>query len=194
MKTLKKMNIALSVLALLFISSTASFAQQFKLNNQSSTLVVKGTSSLHDWEETAENQKGSLDITTTGGLTINNLKIEIEAESLKSGKSAMDKNSYKALKTNKYKYITFELLNTKSVQDLGNGTYKVAAEGNLTISGTTKKVGLDFELALKGNQATLKGSKNIKMTDFNVEPPTALFGTVTTGDALTIEFNTIMIN
>ncbi|OMP30188.1 YceI family protein [Mangrovimonas sp. DI 80] len=194
MKTLNKMNIALSVLALLFISSTASFAQQFKLNNQSSTLVVKGTSSLHDWEETAETQKGSLDIATTDGLTINSLKIEIEAESLKSGKSAMDKNTYKALNTGKYKYITFELLNTKSVQDLGNGKYKVAAEGNLTISGASNKVTLDFELTLKGNQATLKGSKDIKMTDFKVEPPTAMFGAVTTGDALTIEFNTIMIN
>jgi hypothetical protein len=34
-----------------------------------------------------------------------------------------------------------------------------------------------------------KGSKKIKMTDFNVEPPSFMFGSVKTGDEITVTFD-----
>ena len=36
---------------------------------------------------------------------------------------------------------------------------------------------------------TVTGIKKMKMTDYNVKPPTALFGTITTGDAISISYN-----
>ena len=34
------------------------------------------------------------------------------------------------------------------------------------------------------------GAQQVKMTDYGVDPPTALFGVLKTGDAITISFNT----
>jgi hypothetical protein len=39
------------------------------------------------------------------------------------------------------------------------------------------------------NNVTFTGKKTIKMTEFEVEPPTALLGTIKTGDEVTISFN-----
>ena len=178
---------------LFFLSSLSTIqSQEYKLNNQNSKLSVSGTSSLHDWEIVANTQNGIIKVTHASHLEINKLKIEIQAESLKSGKRGMDKNTYKALKTEKFKNITFVLTETNSIVDLGGENYKVKANGNLTVSGVTKNVTLDFNLNLKTNTITIKGEKTIKMTDYNIEPPKALLGTITTGDEITINFNTIL--
>lgn len=167
-------------------------AQQFKLDNSKSNLSVFGTSSLHDWEEVAEEQSGSIQLVTEGGLTIANLDVSVVAESLKSGKSGMDKNTYKALKTNKYKSITFNLVTSKKVIDLGNSMYQVTVSGKLSVAGTTKTTDLSFKMKVSGNTVTLEGEKTFNMTDYGIEPPTALFGTITTGDEITIKFKTIL--
>ena len=49
---------------------------------------------------------------------------------------------------------------------------------------------IDFNLDINSNTIHIVGEKSIKMTDFNVEPPTALFGSITTGDEITIKFKT----
>ena len=37
----------------------------------------------------------------------------------------------------------------------------------------------------------LEGKKALKMTDYNIEPPKALLGTITTGDDIEVHFNTV---
>jgi|26BtaG_2_1085354.scaffolds.fasta_scaffold00003_84 polyisoprenoid-binding protein YceI len=167
-------------------------AQEFTLNNEASQLIVYGTSNLHDWDVKAEKQSGKLVINQTDNLKISALKVVVIAESLKSGKGGMDKNTYKALNTDKYKTISFELKDVKSISESGNGTYNISSTGDLTIAGVTKRIGLDFILELKSNQAILKGKTSLKMTTYGVTPPKALLGTITTGDEITIEFNSIL--
>jgi len=176
----------------LMLFSNKTFSQEFNLNNQASQLIVSGTSSLHDWDITAEQQKGQLVLDFTNQLQIQKMKIEIVAESLKSGKGGMDKNTYKALNTKDFKNITFQLIETNDISSLGNDKYKVKSEGNLTIAGVTKKISLDFNLEVISNKIKLVGEKTFKMTQFGIDPPKALFGTITTGDEISIKFNTIL--
>ena len=63
--------------------------------------------------------------------------------------------------------------------------------GYLTISGTKKPVNITFDLKLKENSVILSGNTLIKMSNFNIDAPTAMFGTITTGDQLTIKYNTV---
>lgn len=164
-------------------------AQSFKLSNSDSSLSIFGTSSLHDWEEVAETYSGTISIDKNNESLIKSLEVTVQAESLKSGKGAMDKNTYKALKTDKYKNITFSLTEVKETTDKGNGNYAVKVNGNLTIAGTKKSISLPLDLKIDGNSLSIVGQKKMKMTDFNVDPPKALLGTITTGDEITVKFN-----
>jgi len=173
----------------LFVSQT--YAQELSLNNATSELTVFGTSNLHDWDVKAEKQHGNMTLDKSDQLQIKRLQVSVEAESLKSGKSGMDKNTYKALKTKKHKNISFDMKEVKSISKLNDNRYRVSVTGNLTIAGVTKNTGLDFILEVASSQVVLKGSKSFKMTEFEVDPPKALLGTVTTGDEVKIEFKTV---
>lgn len=184
--------VALSFLFAFMLATTNLYSQEYILNNQASQLIVSGTSSLHDWDIKAEQRKGNIVLNLSDKLQIQKLKFEVTSESLKSGKGSMDKNTYKALKTKDHKNITFNLVDVKEVSDLGNGNYKVKSNGNLTIAGVTKKISLDFNLQVSSGKITLKGEKELKMTDFNIDPPKALLGTITTGNDIKIKFNIIL--
>lgn len=185
-KLLKQIAGSLIVVVLL---TQISIAQTYQLNNNSSSLRIDGTSNLHDWDMKAGNQKGKITIEITDGKVtdIKDLQLAIVAESLKSGKSGMDKNAYKALKTNQHKEISFKLLNVKSINCSGS-TCKVSLRGNLYVAGTTKPIDMTFDMSVSNSNIVLSGNKKLKMSDFKVDPPTAMFGTITTGNEIDVVF------
>lgn len=175
---------------LIMVFSAPVMAQTFSLNNGASNLKVEGTSNLHDWEITAKEMQGNLKAQIENGqlVEINQLDFSVVAESLKSGKGGMDKNTYKALNTDKYKTINYELLKVNNLDCTSKTECKVTTTGYLTIAGTKKQVELVFDAKVTGDKVVLTGNKKIKMTDFKVDPPTAMFGTITTGDEVNVKF------
>ncbi len=181
-----------SSLLLVFITQLSS-AQTYKVSDAASNLVVEGTSNIHDWEVTAKDFSGTLkaEFTDNRLVEIESLDFEVIAESLKSGKSAMDKNTYKALVTDKYPKITYTLQKVNAIENMADNTYKIKTSGYLTITGTKKPVDLTFNATVNDYSISLAGNKTIKMSDYKIDPPTALFGTITTGDELQIKFKTV---
>ena len=160
---------------------------------QTVSLTIKGTSTLHDWE--MKSDKGRVDVV----LGLNNAKLigltglrfSVEAESLKSDKTMMDNNAYKALKTNSAKYISF-LATAATISQVNETSYQIRAFGKLTVAGTTKET--DIVADVKYNNAeksfVVTGTKKLKMTEYNVKPPSFMLGTVKTGDEISISFKT----
>jgi hypothetical protein len=167
------------------------FAQSYELNNDTSFLEVHGTSSLHDWHVDAQKQMGAAEISSLPEMNIDALSFSVVSESLKSGKSGMDKNTYKALKTDSYKTIDFELTKVEEIQKTGENLFKVSAQGKMTITGVTKTVPIVFTIKSQEGVLLVDGEKTMKMTDFGIDPPTALFGTIKTGDEIKVIFKAV---
>lgn len=187
--SIKAFRLVFLILISLFLQPDL-IAQNFSVDNQTSSLKILGTSSLHDWEITAEKQKGDIQISETENFILEGLKMSFDVEALKSGKSGMDKNTQKALNYSDYKTIEFNLKEVKSITKTTIG-YNVVAVGELSISGTKKSIDLEFSLFQENGIIKVTGEKHLKMTAFNIEPPRALLGTIKTGDDITIQFNTI---
>lgn len=182
-------------LALATVLSFTMFAQS-NYRVVSGKNMVKGTSSLHDWQCVVEKQSGSAVINTSGTLSIPSLTVTMDASSMKSVKAdgkyydaSMDKNMYKALNTAKYPNIVYTLTSISNVKTTGN-TSTFNATGNLTVAGKTNRVTFPVKAVVAGNNVTFTGTTKFKMTSFDIKPPTALLGTIKTGDDVTIVFNT----
>lgn len=175
---------------IVFVISAVAYSQDYKLDNDTSFMKIEGTSSLHDWHINVEKQAGNIVLEQSETVSLKGLNLTVESESLKSGKSRMDKNTYKALETDDYNKITFKLKKTTEIKSLGDNTYEVKGIGQLTIVGNTKDITMTLKIEIKDDMVLLSGKNEIKMTDFGVEPPTALLGTIKTGDAITITYKT----
>ena len=191
---MKRLTQNLTVIASLILGSLISInttSAQAKFQAQSVSLSVKGTSSIHDWEEKAEagNANATIDINGTK-VSIASLSFSVPAKNLKSGHGMMDKNTYKALNTEQHPNITF-VLTSATVTPVDGNTYQIKGVGNLTIAGTTRQT--DVVATAKWNATeksfVFSGAKKFKMTDYKVEPPTAMFGTIKTGDEVTVSYN-----
>ena len=196
MKTIKNFWTVVGIFLIVVLSAQTSMAQSYNINNGASKLVVEGTSNIHDWELAAENLQGNLKAELKDGqlVKINELNFGVVSESLKSGKGGMDKNTFKALKTDKNQRITYQLQKVNNIDCVSANECKVTTSGYLTIAGTKKLVDLTFDAKVDGSKITLIGNKKIKMTEFNVDPPTAMFGTITTGDEVNVKFQTVYTN
>lgn len=176
------------VYVLCFFTSSAISAQKFKLDLDNSAVIVNGTSNLHDWHITSKTFRGTISFDDLSSNQIKALSISVPSETLKSGKKGMDKNTYKALNTDDFKNITFKLNKVTKIESKDDNKNIVYALGDLTIAGNTNTISIDFEMETYSNRIIISGEKRIKMTDFKVEPPSALFGTITTGDEICIKF------
>jgi YceI-like domain len=158
-------------------------------------LVIEGTSNLHDWDITSDKGTCSavFEINNSGIPTgISALNFSVPAESLKSEHKAMDKNTYKALGTDKYNSISF-VAASASIRPAGGANYLLVAKGKLTISGVAKDVVLTATGVMNPDKSiTYSGTYQLKMTDFKVDPPTAMFGTIKTGNSITVKFNLVL--
>jgi hypothetical protein len=189
---------AIAALVMLFCSLLISVGSNGQTKYQSSggvKLTIEGTSNIHDWD--MKSTKGSCTaeflLNSSGQLTtLSTLHFTVPAESLKSEHKSMDKNTYKALNTDKYNAISFTAANAV-VQPNGKGGYVLTARGNLTISGVTRVVDLTATGTMNADKTiTYTGSYKLKMTDYKVTPPTMMFGAIKTGDAITVKFDLVL--
>ncbi|WP_424962332.1 YceI family protein [Ekhidna sp.] len=159
---------------------------QINLNAEKSSMIIAGTSSLHDWKMSVE------DFDVSGSIVDNevqNLKVAVVAKSMKSGKSIMDGKAYDAVKADDYPTILF------SAKTLSIKGEKVIGKGTLEIGGESRAIDLDAKILKNmGSEMQLTGSVSLKMTDFNISPPTAMFGTLKTGDEITINYDISITN
>lgn len=166
-------------------------AQNYKTENFD--IKLTGTSNVHDWEMKAikGNSKANFTVNNAGILTsVTSMNFTLPATNLKSKHKGMDKNTYKALNTDKNPNISF-VLTSSTIKNKGGNKYEMTGQGNMTIAGTTLPTELIAVLVYNPTDKSfvVTGIKKMKMTDYKVAPPKALMGTIKTGNDITIAYN-----
>lgn len=191
LKNLIKTALIALLIAMPFTQDT--FAQEVKVSNATSNLTIFGTSNIHDWDMKAEKLSGVATFKMEDGKLsgVEKLNFSVEVESLKSGKSGMDKNTYNALDSKSHKTITYTLTKVNKVTETANNTFSIETTGNLKIAGETKLIPIKFTAKTNDNKVALSGKVDLNMTHYKIEPPKALMGTIKTGEEVTIDFEVI---
>lgn len=202
----------LALLLLLFlcrVSLGAEYTVRYEPAPGESRVQLLGTSNLHDWTIKGTVIEGYVDVNETCRLNpkVQELSgldrvmasvkthVEIPIPSLKSGHAGMDKNTYKALKSEQYPRIIYNLekISIRSQPQPPRMTATFDTTGRLFVAGATRTIPMTVTAEPRDDrQFQVSGEITIRMTDFGIRPPTALFGTLKTGDQLTIQFTWVL--
>jgi polyisoprenoid-binding protein YceI len=177
------------VFALTFTITSISAQQAVRLLPDQSEITIKGTSNLHDWEESVENFKVNLDLKFLENELkgIDHVHVTLMSNSIVSDNSIMTNKTHDALNVKKYPQIEFKLVSVDHLSS-GNGKFSGTLVGDVTLAGVTKRISLAFSGIHTGNKISIKGSKELNMNDFKINPPKAMLGTLKTGEEVTISF------
>jgi len=177
---------------LLMVSLSAFLNAQVKYHASYTKISIAGTSTLHNWDMNSEKADCDISFNFDGAniTSLSSLVFTVQAETLKSDHKGLDKNAYKALNIEKYPVISFSS-NFANIRSNGPNSYVISAKGKLTISGVSKEVWLAGVTTINPSDMSVQtvGSAKIKMTEYNVAPPTFMFGAMKTGDEITVKFN-----
>ncbi|HMP29294.1 MAG TPA: YceI family protein [Saprospiraceae bacterium] len=170
-----------------FLISSISITGQAKLTSKNVNVEISGTSTLHDWTMKGIGGSCSAEFTFDGAGKISNVQgmnFTLPINVLKSGKGAMDKNAYKALKSDKNPNISAKFSNaTVSANGAINSTV------SLTIAGKTVDVPIVSTSKTAGGTINVVAEKAINMVDWDVEPPSFMMGSVKTGKDVKVKVN-----
>jgi polyisoprenoid-binding protein YceI len=184
---------ALFMFLLLFVYSSLQAQSNYTIKSVKAT--IQGSSTLHAWESdiTKILFKGSLHSDGKVLKTIQDVELKVPVESIKSKEGRiMDNKTYDAFKYEKNPYIIYTFNLAQARTDAGNSV-SIETMGNLTMAGTTKPVKVEAKGKLLDNgDLQLAVTKKLKMTEFKMEPPTAMLGAIKVGDEVTVNFNFVL--
>lgn len=177
--------------ALIVLAFTVNAQQKYKLAESTSKLIVEGTSSVHDWAMNSTGFSSTVLFEIENGILvkINEVNFSCPSKKIVSDNSIMNNKTQKALKSDTYPNIIFKFISIKSLTNQKND-FSGEITGTLSIAGKSKQVVLSFSGKVDPNGIIyVKGIVPIKMTDYNIEPPTAMMGALKTGDEVKINYS-----
>ena len=162
-----------------------------------SKLLLQGTSTMHDYSAKASVINGSIIVDSTAyqekdwSKFLQKVDISVPVKGLLSGDEKLDDNMHDALKAEDHENITYRMTNAV-VAHAGGDTATLKIVGTLSVGGKEKETEMVVTL-MKSQDGTLriKGSTDLLMTDFDIDPPTFLF-VLTTDNKVKISFVLIM--
>jgi polyisoprenoid-binding protein YceI len=181
--------ISMIVALLTSIVLSAASQQSVTLLAADSKITIKGTSNLHDWEETV----GKFDVVLVLKfekneiLGIDHVHFNCKSESITSDHSIMTNKTMDAIRAEKYPDIVFTMVSIDKLTSV-NGKFSGVLTGDLILAGVTKRIPVAFSGYNENHRIKISAVKDINLNDFKIKPPTALMGTLKTGENVMVSF------
>ncbi len=181
----------------LFVTSVSLTGLQaqglYKLSTAKENVVkILGSSNVHDWTMIAQNPACDAEFgaISSDGVpkSLGSLSFSVNAKSLKSEHESMDGRAYKTIKADDYPKITFKLTSA-TITPAQKNKFTIKAAGTLTIAGVTKAINMQVNGEVKAdNTITCTGEEKLKLTEYNIQPPSFMLGAMKVANDLTIQF------
>jgi hypothetical protein len=171
-----------------------------------SALWIEGTSTVHEWESHTTQPTVKLlrdgaaadpaDVAAldqwlrAGGLKGLELGVPLTTMHSKKG-STLDKNLLKALKAEQNPEITFRLTQAK-VGNASGDSISVSADGVLRVAGRERPITVAGRLVRSEAGVWLNGSHGLRMSEYDVKPPTMMLGTLKVHDSVSVYFRLLL--
>ncbi|WP_410332411.1 YceI family protein [Rhodohalobacter sp.] len=124
---------------------------------------------LHSFTGESEHLTGMIDPEE------NMVDFYLDLNTLKTGIDRRDRDMYRTLNVDEYPFAEFTG-SLESMFDMDTTEkQQVTVNGDFTIKGVTRKVKIDGNIQVNGDQLTLEASWTLNLDDYNIEPPGILF-------------------
>lgn len=174
-----------------------------------SELTVEGTSTLHPWSSRTDSMGFVLrlapgmarpaDVHSFEALVrargVRSVRFDVPVGALRSAEEPrLDKNLWKALRSDKFPNVRFELSSyTLNPIGAGGDTLAVLAKGTLAITGRVQPVELDLRVLADAEGLWLMGSKDLLMSDYGIRPPTMMLGALRVGNRVQVHYRLLLV-
>ena len=187
-----------------FLLISYSFTQVSYKVDEGSTMTITGTSTLHDWTSKVNEINGDFVFKNEiqdkklpkSGNIVEQIKMVRPVLSIESPRgSTMDKKTYNALKSEEHPNMIFEVKsdNIERIIDKSAEKFLLKVTGDLSLAGHTKEITIDLEgQKLPSGQLKFLGAYPIDMVEYEIEPPSAMFGQIKTGKDVVIDFDLLL--
>ncbi len=165
-----------------------------------SKLWFDGKSTVRDWSCKAPAMEAALTLLgegTTAAVVAGNAPaatttLTIPTMKLDCDNGTMNGHMRKALAAEKHGEITFTLTSYEATPAAG-APAKGTLTGELTIKGVTKAITFPVEFAAEGEKGLrVKGTYALKMTEWGVQPPKLMLGTLKVNEMVTVGFDLLL--
>lgn len=204
---MKKITLILLFLSLAFSSSLPQQKDLLEyVTKEGSRIWIEGTSTLNNFRCQARLVKGFAYLHSTINLEQklkdnsnskndhDEVTLTILSHDLDCGMDAMNQDMYRAMKIGEFPIIKYSLIDAYITEYMDSTGWSVlATRGDLTIAGITKKVDIIIKvMRLKNGDFRLVGDKLLKMSDFDIEPPSHLWGLIKAHNNFSVLFDLIV--
>ena len=155
------------------------------------SISISGTSTLHGWTVTAgevTDFPSNLTLSLEETQTIDSFSFSVAVMSLDGGRGASTNGKIQtALQATTSPTITYSQSQPAALVKQAD-QWTLSSTGTLAMAGKEKAITVDVQLEEQDGTLVFKGSKDLKMSDFEMTPPSAMFGQIQTHDDITVHF------
>lgn len=168
---------------------------QFSLDS-GHEMIIDGTSNVRDWDADVKTVNATFvlsqfDLSDLSSLTPDHFKtmeLSIPVEDIESDSGRLTRNLQGYLEVDDHPYITFKMNGIDSVSVNGNSA-EITANGVINAAGVDHETTMNVTATINDGKVTFSGTQELLMTDFGIDPPTAMLGSIRARDEISIIYS-----
>lgn len=195
----------ISLITFFSLLVTMQFAEAQNSNSEltldNHEMKIDGTSNVRDWDADVNTINATViispfdfsDLSTLTPGHFQRMELSMPVGDIESDSGRLTRNLQGYLKRDEHPVITFNLNDVERVTVNGDSA-EITANGVVNAAGVDYETTMNVTATVNDGKITFTGNQDLLMTDFNIDPPTAMLGSIRARDEITIIYNVTFSN